>query len=53
MNEIPRSGLDSRDFARICGALEYLDGHWRLQPTLQHMADAAGLSPSRFNRLFH
>lgn len=47
------TALDSRDFARICRALDYLDAHWRDQPTLQAMADAAGLSPAYFNRLFH
>jgi AraC family transcriptional regulator of adaptative response/methylated-DNA-[protein]-cysteine methyltransferase len=45
--------LGSPDFARICRSLRYLDDHWREQPTLQAMADAAGLSPGWFNRLFH
>lgn len=45
--------LDSRDFTRICRALDHLDAHWREQPSLQALADAAGLSPTYFNRLFH
>jgi AraC family transcriptional regulator of adaptative response/methylated-DNA-[protein]-cysteine methyltransferase len=48
-----RAALDGRDFGRICRSLDYLDAHWREQPSLQAMADAAGLSATYFNRLFH
>lgn len=53
MDAQSRTGLDDRDFGRICRALDYLDAHWREQPSLQAMADAAELSPTYFDRLFH
>lgn len=53
MDTTTHSTLDERDFRRICRALDHLDAHWREQPSLQSMADAAGLSPTYFNRLFH
>jgi AraC family transcriptional regulator of adaptative response/methylated-DNA-[protein]-cysteine methyltransferase len=45
--------LGARDFERICRALEYIENHWREQPTLERMAAAVALSPFYFNRLFH
>ena len=45
--------LGSRDFARIARALAWLDEHWREQPALAKVAQAVGLSPAYFDRLFH
>ncbi|PWE18379.1 6-O-methylguanine DNA methyltransferase [Marinicauda salina] len=42
----------SRDYPRIVAALDYLDAHWRDQPALDDVADAAGLSPHHFQRVF-
>lgn len=41
-----------QDFARITAAIEYLDTHFREQPTLDHVAAAVHLSPFHFQRLF-
>ena len=40
------------DFAHVLRALAYLEAHWREQPTLEQLAEAAGLSPGHFQRLF-
>ncbi len=49
----PEARLGTRDFGRICRALEFIEAHWQEQPTLERMANAVGLSPYYFNRLFH
>lgn len=41
-----------RDYARIERAIAYLDDHFREQPQLGEVAEAAGLSEYHFQRLF-
>jgi AraC family transcriptional regulator, regulatory protein of adaptative response / methylated-DNA-[protein]-cysteine methyltransferase len=48
----PDTFLDSRDFARVAGAIRYIDDNFRAQPRLATIAAAAGLSEFHFNRLF-
>ena len=42
----------SRDYRRVAAAIEYIDANVRAQPSLEEVADAAGLSPHHFHRLF-
>ena len=42
----------SQDYARIESAIRYLDEHFQDQPSLNDLADVAGLSPYHFQRLF-
>ena len=42
----------SRDYDRITAALDFLSEHWREQPDLAAAADAVGLSPHHFQRIF-
>jgi AraC family transcriptional regulator, regulatory protein of adaptative response / methylated-DNA-[protein]-cysteine methyltransferase len=42
----------SRDYHRIAAAIRYLDDHWQVQPTLDMVAEAVGLSPFHLQRLF-
>ncbi len=53
----PRSDLEpdltaSRDYARMTDALSFLTEHWTDQPDLKAVAEAAGLSPHHFQRVF-
>jgi AraC family transcriptional regulator, regulatory protein of adaptative response / methylated-DNA-[protein]-cysteine methyltransferase len=48
----PDSWVDSRDFARVARAIDYIDEHFREQPRLATIAAAAKLSEFHFNRLF-
>ena len=43
---------NARDYARIEAAILYLEEHFRDQPELGEVAEAAGLSPYHFQRLF-
>ena len=43
---------NARDYARIEAAILYLEAHFRDQPALDEVAEAAGLSPHHFQRLF-
>ena len=47
----PASGGD-RDYARVAAAIAWIREHYRRQPSVQEMAAAAGLSASRFTRMF-
>jgi AraC family transcriptional regulator of adaptative response/methylated-DNA-[protein]-cysteine methyltransferase len=42
----------ARDYPKIAGALAFLGDRWRDHPDLAAAADAAGLSPSHFQRVF-
>ncbi len=42
----------AEDYVRMQGALEWLARRWRERPTLEQAADAAGLSPHHFQRVF-
>ena len=43
---------NARDYARIEAAILYLEAHFRDQPELGAVAEAVGLSPHHFQRLF-
>ena len=43
---------NARDYARIETAILYLEEHFRDQPELGEVAEAAGLGPHHFQRLF-
>ena len=43
---------NARDYARIEAAILYLEAHFRDQPSLDRVADAAGLSPTTSNAWF-
>ena len=43
---------NAREYARIEAAILYLEEHFRNQPELGEVAEAAGLSPHHFQRLF-
>lgn len=40
------------EFAHVVRAMAYLEAHWRQQPSLEQLAEAAGLSPGHLQRLF-
>ncbi len=44
--------LDSREFARMTRAIEYIERQYQRQPKLAQIAKAVGLSEFHFNRLF-
>lgn len=46
------SFLDSRDFARMTRAIEYIEREFQRQPRLAEIARHVGLSEFHFNRLF-
>ena len=46
------STRDARDYQRVAAAIEYIDAHARSHPSLDDVADAVGLSPHHFHRLF-
>ncbi len=43
---------DAEDYRRIAEAIGFIDGHAKEQPSLDDVADAVGLSPHHFHRLF-
>ena len=44
--------LDSREFARMARAIDYIEREYQRQPKLAQIAKAVGLSEFHFNRLF-
>jgi AraC family transcriptional regulator of adaptative response/methylated-DNA-[protein]-cysteine methyltransferase len=44
--------IDSREFARMTRAIEYIEREYQSQPKLAQIAKAVGLSEFHFNRLF-
>src|SRR5829696_901678 len=44
--------LDSREFARMTRAIEFIEREYQRQPRLAEIAKAVGLSEFHFNRLF-
>lgn len=44
--------VDSREFARMTRAIEFIEREYRLQPRLADVASHVGLSEFHFNRLF-
>ena len=53
MAALPRNPDSTDHFRRIAVALRYIDLHFREQPTLAELADAAGWSVAHFDRVFH
>jgi len=49
---ISRAFVDSREFARMTRAIEYIEREYRRQPKLAEIARHVGLSDFHFNRLF-
>jgi AraC family transcriptional regulator of adaptative response/methylated-DNA-[protein]-cysteine methyltransferase len=49
---LERLSEQSADYLRMEAALEWLAERWRERPSLDEAADAAGLSPSHFQRVF-
>ena len=44
--------LRAQDYPRINAALDFIAAHWDEQPSLERIAQAAGLSPHHFQRVF-
>lgn len=44
--------MKTNDYERIEKAIRYLESNWKRQPELEELAQAAGLSPFHFQRLF-
>ena len=42
----------TQDYDRVGQAIEFLEGHFRAQPTLQDLGDHLGLSPAHMQRIF-
>jgi AraC family transcriptional regulator of adaptative response/methylated-DNA-[protein]-cysteine methyltransferase len=51
-DQIADGFLDSREFARMTRAIEYIEREYERQPKLAQIAKAVGLSEFHFNRLF-
>src|ERR1700742_1695673 len=41
-----------RDYDSVRRAIAFISEHWRAQPTIEAMADAAGLTPDELHHLF-
>jgi AraC family transcriptional regulator, regulatory protein of adaptative response / methylated-DNA-[protein]-cysteine methyltransferase len=52
MAAMDRGFLDSREFARMTRAIEYIEREYQRQPKLAQIAKFVGLSEFHFNRLF-
>jgi AraC family transcriptional regulator of adaptative response/methylated-DNA-[protein]-cysteine methyltransferase len=50
--KMEQQGQPSRDYTRIAQAIAFLNEYQRSQPGLEDVAEAAGLSPFHFQRLF-
>jgi len=44
--------MDTRDFQRIEASIQFIEAHYREEPSLGEIAASAGLSPFHFERLF-
>lgn len=49
---LPPLALRASDYPRINAALDFIAAHWDEQPSLERIAQAAGLSPHHFQRVF-
>jgi AraC family transcriptional regulator of adaptative response/methylated-DNA-[protein]-cysteine methyltransferase len=52
MQTVTDGYLDSREFARMTRAIEFIEREYQRQPKLAQIAKAVGLSEFHFNRLF-
>src|SRR6187551_478054 len=49
----PGSQIDAlRDYDSVRRAIAFISDHWRTQPTIEAMADAAGVTPDELHLLF-
>ncbi|MGH6777228.1 MAG: methylated-DNA--[protein]-cysteine S-methyltransferase [Bradyrhizobium sp.] len=49
----PSSQIDAlRDYDSVRRAIAFISDHWRTQPTIEAMADAAGVTPDELHLLF-
>lgn len=46
------TGQESRDYQRIALAIDYINKHFKEQPSLEKIAEAVGVSRFHFQRLF-
>jgi AraC family transcriptional regulator of adaptative response/methylated-DNA-[protein]-cysteine methyltransferase len=52
MLDIPKPPTDCADYATIRRAIEFISTHYRDQPSIEAIAEHAGLSPSYFQHVF-
>ena len=45
-------GAALRDYDSVRRAIGFISEHWRAQPTIESMADAAGVTPDELHHLF-
>src|SRR3569833_1181350 len=48
----PQQSAAMRVFVLVCWAIAYISEHWRRQPTIEDMADAASVTPDELHHLF-
>ena len=48
----PQNNATLRDYESVRRAIAFISEHWRSQPTIEAMADAAGVTPDELHHLF-
>ena len=48
----PQNNAALRDYDSVRRAIAFISEHWRAQPTIEAMADAAGVTPDELHHLF-
>src|SRR6185312_15191487 len=48
----PQNNAAMRDYDSVRRAIAFISEHWRTQPTIEAMADAAGVTPDELHHLF-
>jgi AraC family transcriptional regulator of adaptative response/methylated-DNA-[protein]-cysteine methyltransferase len=48
----PQNNAALRDYDSVRRAIAFISEHWRTQPTIEAMADAAGVTPDELHHLF-
>src|SRR3981189_913090 len=54
-HRLPKPGPQNaalRDYDSVRRAIAFISEHWRAQPTIESMADAAGVTPDELHHLF-
>ena len=53
-HRLAKPGLNAalRDYDSVRRAIAFISEHWRAQPTIESMADAAGVTPDELHHLF-
>jgi AraC family transcriptional regulator, regulatory protein of adaptative response / methylated-DNA-[protein]-cysteine methyltransferase len=52
MADLSKLGEAAADYEVVCRAIGYLRGHWREQPEIEAIADAASVTPTELHHLF-